>query len=366
VRLAQKYIAGEILRTFFLILLAIILFIFISNLLDSMPMLMHHKPSLPLVISYFIFNTPFLAAESTPFAMLLSILFVFSQLNKNNELTAMKSLGMSFYSLAAPVLGLSLIVCFCAILFNETVVSYSADKAKYIKETLIEKRDDTQKGVVRDMAKLSRGGLVYYIRHFDGLLGVMKGICVLKLDKEFNMIERLDAMEGEWHEGKWILKKGSLRQFEEGVEKSVEVFDTRELPVSETPDDFIVRRRSAEDTLTINVVRLSKHIEVLKESGFKYHEEAVNFHLKFAFPFATFILALLGISVPFLFTAARSAINAALGFLFTVITAFFYMGFVTIALSAGKAAAMPPIVAAWMPNIIFTVIGLILLKRTQK
>ncbi len=365
-KLAQKYIVSEILRTFFIILLAIILFIFISNLLDSMPMLMHHKPALPLVISYFIFNTPFLAAESTPFAMLLSILFVFSQLNKNNELTAMKSLGMSFYSLSAPVLGLSLVVCFCAIIFNETVVSYSADRAKYIKETLIEKKDDTRKGIIRDMAKLSRGGLVYYIRQFDGFLGVMKGVCVLKIDKEFNMIERLDAREGDWQDGKWVLKDGSIRHFENGIETKVELFESRELPVSETPDDFIVRRRSAEDTLTINIFRLARHIEVLKESGFKYHEEAVNFHLKLAFPFATFILALLGITVPFLFTAARSAINAALGFLFTVITAFFYMGFVTIALSAGKAAAMPPMLAAWMPNIVFTLIGLALLKKTQK
>lgn len=365
-KLAQKYIVSEILRTFFIILLAIILFIFISNLLDSMPMLMHHKPALPLAISYFVFTTPFLAAQSTPFAMLLSILFVFSQLNRNNELTAMKSLGMSFYSLSMPVLGLSLVICLCAIVFNETLVSYSADRAKYIKETLIEKKNDTRKGIIRDMAKLSRGGLVYYIRHFDGFLGVMKGVCVLKIDKEFNVIERLDAREGDWHEGKWILKNGAVRHFKDGEEIKVRLFESKELPVSETPDDFIVHRRSAEDTLTINVFRLAKHIQILKESGFKYHEEAVNLHLKFAFPFATFILALMGITVPFLFTAARSSINAALGFLFTVITAFFYMGFVTIALSAGKAAAMPPMLAAWMPNIIFTLIGLVLLKKTQK
>ncbi|MCX7698744.1 MAG: LptF/LptG family permease, partial [Candidatus Goldbacteria bacterium] len=135
---------------------------------------------------------------------------------------------------------------------------------------------------------------------------------------------------------------------------------------TDTPEDFIVVKRSFEDTLTINLFRLKKLIDVLKQSGFQYREELVNFHLKIAFPLATFILTLLGISIPFLFYTHKSFLNAALSFIFTVITAFFYMGFLTIGLSMGKMGALPPWLSAWISNIIFIFVGFFVLIKIKK
>jgi lipopolysaccharide export system permease protein len=366
VKIIQKYIILEILKTFGLILLAIMIFILINNLVDEMGMMMQHKPPAYLLAGYFLFKMPFLLAESTPFAMLLSILFVFSQFDRHNELLAMKSVGIGFYSIGVPVLVLSLVISFIAILFNELVVSKAADQAKYIKETLIEKQSGNANELRYDLAKLGAGGRIFYIQKFDGLLGNMNGICILKVDKDFNILERLDAREGAWMKDKWVLQNGALRTFQNNNEKTVEKFDNYDLFIKDTPDDFIVSRRSPEDTLTINIFRLYKLVALLKESGFNYQEEAVNLHLKLAFPFATFIFALLGISIPFLFSAHKSFINAALGFVVTVIASFFYMGFVTIGLSIGKVGILPPVAAAWLGNIVFMVIGFGVLYKVKK
>ncbi len=194
----------------------------------------------------------------------------------------------------------------------------------------------------------------------------MKGVCILKMNKDFQLIERLDAKEGKWEEGKWNLHTGVIRKFEDNKEIDIHTFINHELFIKDTPDDFIVKKQSPEDTLTINMLRLHKLIKLLKESGFKYREEAVNFHLKIAFPFATFILALLGVSIPFLFTTQRSFVNAAIGFLFTGISSFFYMGFVTIGISLGKVGAMPPMLSAWIANILFIILGFFALTKVRK
>ncbi|HRU39605.1 MAG TPA: LptF/LptG family permease, partial [Candidatus Goldiibacteriota bacterium] len=187
----QKYIIREILGVFFIILLAIAIFILISNLLDRMPMIMQHKPPVHLIAAYFLCGMPFLIAESMPFAMLLSILFVFAQFNRHNELVAMESAGISFYSIAGPVLGLAFTVSVAGILMNETLVSASYEKANYIKETLIEKKTSGSKEIRYDLAKLGTGGRIFYIQKFDGFVGMMTGVCILTLDKDFNLLERL-------------------------------------------------------------------------------------------------------------------------------------------------------------------------------
>jgi|ERR1035437_3517967 LPS export ABC transporter permease LptG len=365
-KILYRYILNEIIKSFFLIISAIVLFILISNLIDETPVMLSHKPPLLLVINYFVCKLPFLATEALPFSILLSILYVFSQLNRTNELNAMKSAGIDFFSLIKPILAFALVVSLFTIVFNETVVSSSYEKANYIKNVLIEKNGNTSTEIRQDLAKLSSGGKVFYIKYFDGLIGLMRGVCILTIDNNFNITERLDAREGTWDKDKWLLKDAVHRKFSNNIETGIEKSPLYTLEVKDAPEDFVVRRKSPEDTLTVNIFRLNKLIKLLKESGFSAGEEETNMNLKLAFPFAAFIFALLGISIPFMFSTTRSFLNAALGFITTIVISFFYMGFVTVGLSLGKVGAMPPVFAAWMANMFFLLIGLGVLMKVKR
>ncbi|HDQ26654.1 MAG TPA: YjgP/YjgQ family permease [bacterium] len=366
-KILHRYIISEIIKYFLIILSGIIVLILVSTMIDEIGLLLRHKPGAFLIFTYYFFRIPFFVAYGVPFAMLFSILFVFSQFSKYNELTAMKSTGINFTRIASPVLILALIISVLNFALNETFVSSSFERSKYIKDVLIEKKPKTSISISHDLAKLGKGGKIFYIKFFDELLGRMKGVCILQLDADFNITERLDAREGIWENENWTLKDGVHRTFDkEGSETGINIFDSYDLEISDTPSDFIVRKQSADDTLTVNIMRLSRLIRILKDSGFNYREEAVNLHLKIAFPFAAFILALLGVSIPFMFTSQRSLINAALGFLFTVLTAFFYLGFVTIGISLGKAAYLTPFVSAWIANFVFTALGFFFLSKVKK
>jgi lipopolysaccharide export system permease protein len=353
-KILYRYIISEILKIFLVILSAIVMFILISNFVDEISNMQRFKPALILIAEYFICKLPFLASEGAPFAILLSILYVFSQLNRHSELSAIKSAGINFNDIAKPVLGLALVMSVCIIVLNETVVSAAYERATYIKDVLIEKNGGGATNEIRtDLAKLSEGGRVFYIKYFDGLLGIMKGVCILKIDKDFNLLERLDAREGDWAKDKWVLKDAIVRTFKGTQETNVEKFASYDLFVKDAPGDFIVRKKSIEDTLTVNIFRLRDLIKVLKGSGFNANEEETNLNLKIAFPFASFILALLGISIPFILPTSRSLVNVMLGFLLTVLFAFFYVGFVTIGLSLGKVGILPPFISAWIANFLF-------------
>jgi lipopolysaccharide export system permease protein len=356
-KILYRYIISEILKIFIIILSAIVLFILISNFVDEITNMQRFKPPLMYIAEYFIFKLPFLASEGSPFAILLSILYVFSQLNRHSELSAIKSAGINFNDIAKPVLGLALVMSICIIVLNETVVSAAYERATYIKDVVIEKSGGANNEIRSDIAKLSSGGRVFYIKYFDGFLGVMKGVCILKIDKNFNLLERMDASSGTWAKDKWVLKNVVLRLFKSTKISSIKKFDTYDLQVNDSPADFIVKRKSIEDTLTVNIFRLNDLIKVLKGSGFNANEEETNFNLKLAFPFSSFILALLGISIPFMLPTSRSLVNVMLGFLLTILFAFFYMGFVTIGLSLGKVGILPPFIAAWIANFVFIGLG---------
>ncbi len=366
IKIIYKYILREIFKAYLVVLSGIVIFILISTFLDEIPLIIRHKPNFFIITSYFLYKIPFIAAEANPFALLLAILFIFSQFNRYNELIAMKTLGINFYDIIKPVLILAFFLSLFSILVNETIVSHTAEKANYIKENIIIKQNPSSGKIKHHLAKLGSEGRVFYIKYFDGLLGIMNGICIVKIDNELNIIERLDAKEGKWDKDKWVLKDGVIRKFNNGEEIEISKFEIYNLFTKDTPEEFIIRKRSPEDTLTINIFRLLKLIQVLKESGFKYNEELVNLHIKFSFPFATFILALLGVSIPFIFSTQRSFLNAALGFVFTVITSFFYMGFLTIGLSLGKISTFPPFLSAWISNFVFLIIGFMVLIKVKK
>ncbi len=356
-KILYRYIISEILKIFLVILSAIVMFILISNFVDEISNMQRFKPELSLIAEYFILKLPFLASEGAPFAILLSILYVFSQLNRHSELSAIKSAGINFNDIAKPVLGLALVMSICIIVLNETVVSAAYERATYVRDVLIEKNGGPTNEISTDLAKLSDGGRVFYIKYFDGLLGIMKSVCILKIDNNFNLLERLDAKEGSWARDKWVLKDVVKRTFRGVQETAVSRYPSYDLFVKDAPGDFIVRKKSIEDTLTVNIFRLHDLIKVLKGSGFNANEEETNLNLKIAFPFASFILALLGISIPFILPTSRSLVNVMLGFLLTVLFAFFYVGFVTIGLSLGKVGILPPFISAWIANFIFIAAG---------
>ena len=132
------------------------------------------------------------------------------------------------------------------------------------------------------------------------------------------------------------------------------------IDIEEKPKDFL-RRESSAEFMTYH--KLKEYIQRLSGSGAKIVQKLlVDLHYKISFPFVSLIIMFLGI--PFALSAQGPGKIASIGL--SILIAFFYYVVEALSLALGKRGALPPILAAWFANLLFSTVAIMLLRRTPK
>jgi len=129
--------------------------------------------------------------------------------------------------------------------------------------------------------------------------------------------------------------------------------------VDVTPLDFI---KSAKKPISMNFFELREYIERLKKVGEKFTKELVELNLKVSFPFANLIILLF--SVPLVSTSSRSK-GRGLIFGMGLLVCFMYLSTLRICQSLGYNEVLSPLVAAWLPNVVFASIGIFFVIKAE-
>jgi lipopolysaccharide export system permease protein len=129
--------------------------------------------------------------------------------------------------------------------------------------------------------------------------------------------------------------------------------------VDVTPLDFI---KSAKKPISMNFFELREYIERLKKVGEKFTKELVELNLKVSFPFANLIILLF--SVPLVSTSSRSK-GRGLIFGMGLLVCFLYLSTLRICQSLGYNEVLSPMVAAWLPNVVFAAIGIFFVIKAE-
>ena len=363
-----RYILKEFLKPLIFTSLTFVGLYLISEIVDSTRMWLEHSPSFILVILYYIYCIPYFLVQIMPMAVLLASLFSLGQLARNNELIAMRSCGVDFFRIVKPILITAIFIVGIVLVFNEIVIPYTNSKARYIKKVKIQKKNDDIFKFRKDwVTRTTSGNRILHTKHLDAYKGTMREILLLELGPNLNIKRRIDAEKAVWQVDKWIFNNGTIRIFDnKGAVISFENFKNTSISFKENPRDFIREKKKQEQLLSMPLKELHYRINLLKDTGIDPKLEEVHYHLKISFPFANFILVLLGISLPFIFpTGKRAMIWAAIGFIITIITAFFYIGFIAVGTSLGKSGILPPIISVWISNIIFICLGVYLIYKAK-
>lgn len=182
------------------------------------------------------------------------------------------------------------------------------------------------------------------------------------------LIEKLTADNIQWDTAinKWKLKRWKLKKIESMFEQTAangsyvtsgEVMDTT-LAIS--PKDFENEERQY-DGMTINELN-----ETIKKrryrglTGIEFLETEKQ--IRYALPFTTFILVFIGVVVSSRKSRGGTGFQIALGFLL----AFVFIVFFTLARTFSEAGSLPPAIAAWLPNLAFTLISIGLYKYVPR
>ncbi|MCK4852149.1 MAG: LptF/LptG family permease, partial [Candidatus Omnitrophica bacterium] len=136
-----------------------------------------------------------------------------------------------------------------------------------------------------------------------------------------------------------------------------EVYKNKKIPIEESPDDFV---NAQWDPRLMSYRQLSKYIRILRFSTpVAVRRLLVELNYKLAFPFTAMVTVLVGI--PFSISSGRA--NVLIGMVRGIAAAMLYLPVTAISVALGKGGVLPPVLAAWLGNILFALWGVHLVNK---
>ena len=360
-RILSRYIAREFLKLLALWSASFFLIFFVVELFERINAIIVNKAPLYLILEYFLYTTPLFLTQTLPFATLLAALITLGILARNHEIVAMKAHGVSTYRIMLPLLALAASVTAFIFLCNETIVPYAARKASYVWQVKVKKQEER---AFFQLNKIWYRGenAIYNIRLLEPTKNILQGVTIYYFDEAFNLRRRLDAREAHWNGDGWTFYKVAIRAFLPGGEVMTEMYDERDIPIPEKPDDF---KKGMQDPNQMTYGELKDYVEKLRSDGYDSTRYVVDLHKKVSFPFLTLIMVLMGSPLALAASHGRGG-GIAQGVGISLVIGFIYWVAFAISIAMGYAGTFPPIIAAWAPNIFFGLIGGFILESIHQ
>ncbi len=361
-RILDKYILKELLGPFIFGICAFSsVFIGTSTLFRIAQYITKYGAGVGVVIKLFIYSLPSSIVLPFPMSMLLASLLSFGRLSGSSEITAMKSGGLSFYRLSAPVFIVAFFVSLFSVAFSEMVVPAANSAYNYIVRYEIEKntRPRTQEHIVIKDVKGGSIERLTYARRFDESQNTMFAVTVQDFEND-RLVRVENAERAVWEKNQWIMYNGIIHDLtpEGQLERSMH-FSRQIMPVEKNPV-AIAREQKRPEEMSIKELKI--HINTLKREYVKTSTFEVELHQRLAIPMACFVFSLIG--TPLGLQPHRSSSSIGLGI--SIVIIFIYYTIMTITTALGQGGAIPAVLGAWIPNIIGIVAGLYLVHKASQ
>ena len=360
-RILDRYIVREFLRTFLIIFVSFAAVLIVIDVIDNLPRLLRNGASLDLALEYYLLRIPYLFVLTAPVTVLLTGLFLMNGLSKHNESVAMRAAGISIKRTMFPLFVIGALLSIAVGLFGEYVLPWAEKTRSYVYNVQIkgeQEEDNMLKARVHYQGKKND---FYYFGFYDGYQKSIRVIDLTRIDpKDKEITEHITASAAYWKKDKWVLQDCEIRRFDKGVQTYFQAYPSTDLPLLDVkPDDFV---RITKKTLSLTFFELQDYIARLKKMGEDTNREVTDLHMKVAFPLTNLIVIFF--FIPIATTNVRSK-GRGLVFLRGLVVCFIYLIIVRILQSLGYNGVIPPILAAWGPNAFFTALGLGFLWKAE-
>jgi LPS export ABC transporter permease LptG/LPS export ABC transporter permease LptF len=362
-QLVDTYVLNSFLFYLGVWLIGFVVLIHVFTFFELLSDIVKNRIPMAQVFEYLFFLTPKLVYDTTPMSVLVSVLFTFGVFTKNNEITAFKACGVSLFRLAVPVLLASTAVSGGLFAFDHYWIPDANRRQDALRNVIKGRPPQTYLRPDRKWI-YGRGDRIYYYKYFDPAESVMVGVSVFELDpKSFRLTKHIQAEKAHWERSlnKWVFENGWARDIVGIRETKVLDFrgQTMTFPeLTERPSHFT---KEVKQYFQMNTNDLRDYIADLQQSGFNTIALQVQYHKKFSVPLFAVIMALL--SIPFSFLAGNRGTMAGVGVSFAIAIAYFSINMLFE--QVGNLSQLPPELAAWSPDAIFTLTGLYFLARMR-
>ncbi|MGK7891357.1 MAG: LptF/LptG family permease [Leptolyngbyaceae cyanobacterium] len=346
----------------------------VGELFDLIRRVSEYGIPLSIVIKVLILKLPEYISYSFPMSVLLATLMTYSRFSSDSELVALKGAGIRISRIILPAIIMSLIVTGVAFMFNELIVP-AANYQVTIMDNEIRGRGELPNFQERDILYqeyeketqpdgrseevLSR---MFYARRFDGQ--TMYNLTILDFSQD-QLGQIVNAESGVWNarDERWDFSNGTIYLVDDdGSYGNILRFEEQQLQLPRTPLDIAsVGKREAEE---MNLAEAWERVRILRQkgSGTRLRRLLFGIHQKYALPFACLVFGLTGAVLG----SRLRRTGRAPSFAISLVIIFVYYTLLTIGNATAHADILPPIVAAWIPNVTGLSIGGFLLIRANR
>jgi LPS export ABC transporter permease LptG/LPS export ABC transporter permease LptF len=362
--LVDRYVIAQYLRIVALALASgylIYTVVEVKRLLDGV--LQNRQPGM-LVGRYLKYFAPGMLQFTLPVACLVAGVVTFTILGRRGELTALKAGGMSMRRALLPVVAVTAALCALLFLVQDRIAPVSNRKAQEVRDQILG-RAPRSYGLPVGGGRWTFGaeGRLYQYRLYDSDRRTFQGLSIFRVDRSGpRVLDHTYAASAHWNGTAWEMAKGWRREFPAGG--GVGPWITHEgtwVEALDPPENFSRR----ETTLALgtdlpeqmSIEELGEQLASLENSGYDTTRLRVGYWAKFSLPFTPLVMLLLGL--PFAFKVGRSGSLYAIGI--SLLLVILYWATLAVFNALGLETILPPLLAAWAPNVLYGILGTYLL-----
>lgn len=360
-RIINRYLMREISTIFLLGLAIFTMVLLMGRMVKLLEMVVSNGVPLWDVARLIMYLLPSFLVLTIPMALLLAVLLSFGRLSGDNEITVLKACGVSLSDLLPPVLIFASMATAGALYVSVVAVPWGNVRFKEFSLQVARKTSESlmQERVFRDDIP----GIVMYVDTIDRTRGTLKGVMIHDARDPRRPIT-IFAHEGVVDSGNsetvltMLLYNGTIHTTGNKLEYRHVQFD-QYLLTAKLNTGNVALNRAERDMTASQLFAGSSDMTLPPVRRLKMASEL---HVRFAFPFATLVFAV--IAIPLGVQNRRSGKGG--GFTMSIIVLLVYYVIMSFLRTLAEKGSLPPLIALWLPNLLFLGVGLLLLYRAAQ
>jgi lipopolysaccharide export system permease protein len=314
-------------------------------------------PAGPVLLAA-LYRLPQTMVMTLPMATVFSSLMAFGGLSSHGEITAMRAGGVGLYRMAAPALGLGLVVSLLSLWLNGWLIPHANQASNQVIAQL-KQQDLTKQGslIIRIPAK---GPMQRWVaaESFDTATQTLHKVLIEEYREGVSQ-GFFAADSAQWQDTTWVLRGARRSQVTpEGV-FTVDIGVIR-YDIGKSPWELAQVKRKPRD-MSMEELRRLGHPPVEGDSQ-AARDAREEIAMRLAVPWAALGLALIGL--PLGIRPQRTSTGIGLGLSLAIILAYYIV--ISMMRILGQQGALPPLVADWIPNLLLYTVGVGLLVNSSR
>ncbi|HNS17594.1 MAG TPA: LptF/LptG family permease [Bacteroidales bacterium] len=354
----DHYIIRKFLGTFFYAIALLIVIVIVFDLSEKIDNFLKTKPSVTeILFSYYLNFIPYFVNLFVYLFTFISVIFFTSKMASNTEIIAMLSSGISFNRLLRPYFIAAVFLAGMSLILSNFVIPYTNRRLQAFEDQYLHNprsNRDTDIHMKLDQETYA------YVESFNAQANVGYKFAIEKINEQ-GLYYKLTSEKVQWDSATstWKAQNYYLRQFR-GEDQDIRHGREISLELDLKPEEFTIKK---DDMKTMNFIRLNEFIKEEKLKGSQnLNVYLVEKYKRIADPFATLILTFIAVSVSS--RKVRGGIGMHLGI--GIAITFSYIMFIQVSTVFATMGNLSPAIGAWIPNLIFGIMALFMIRLAPK